>query len=95
MMLEKDVERWAVIKAKKAGYWTRKFAAPGNRSVPDRLFGRDGQVMFVEFKRPGGKPTELQLMEHAEMRSFGLEVHVIDSREAFAALLEAKGDWLG
>lgn len=76
--LEREVERPAVEYAKKRGWFACKFVSPGLNGVPDRLFIRGGRHVFVEFKRPGEKPTEQQLKRHREMREAGAEVYVVD-----------------
>lgn len=86
-MRERDIESWAGNQAKKAGWWHRKFKAPGRRSAPDRVFARTGRVFFVEFKATGEKPTELQEDEHKQMRAAGLTVYWTDSREGFKSIL--------
>lgn len=86
-MLECDIESWSGRKAKDAGWWHRKFASPGNRSVPDRVFAKNGRVFWVEFKATGKKPTELQEDEHRKMREAGLTVYWTDSRDGFAFIL--------
>ena len=91
-MLECDIESWSGRKAKDAGWWHRKFASPGNRSVPDRVFAKNGRVFWVEFKATGKKPTELQEDEHRKMREAGLTVYWTDSREGFAYILEMESD---
>ena len=61
-MLEKDLERKVVAYAKSKGVVCYKFASPGNRGVPDRiLISPKGNICFLELKRPGQKPTALQL----------------------------------
>ena len=92
-MLERDIESWSSRKARDAGWWNRKFTSPGNRSVPDRIFAKNGRVFWVEFKATGKVPTELQEEEHKNMRAAGLTVYWTDCREGFAAIieLEAKG----
>jgi hypothetical protein len=80
-VLERDVESWAKVQARKAGWWCRKFTSPAHRSSPDDIFAKRGRVFFVEFKRTGESPTELQLEEHAAMRAAGLTVYVCDSRK--------------
>lgn len=74
--------------AKSLGWWHRKFKSPGKRSAPDRIFAKNGRVFFVEFKAPGKEPTELQLLEHEDMRAAGLLVFVCDSVQAFKSVLE-------
>ena len=86
-LLEKDIEKPSVAKARKAGWWVRKFKAPGRTSVPDDIFGKYGYMFFVEFKRPGGEATEKQSDEHELMLGVGLTVYVCDTRELFAKIL--------
>lgn len=82
MTLEKDVETALVRRVKAMGGLCEKFTSPGRRSVPDRLVTMpDGQIIFVELKRPGGKPTEAQLKDHAKRRELGCDVRVIDNLE--------------
>ena len=82
MTLEKDVEAALVRRVKALGGLCEKFTSPGRRSVPDRLVTMpDGQIIFVELKRPGGKPTEAQLKDHAKRRELGCDVRVIDTLE--------------
>jgi len=82
LSLEKDVEAALVRRVKALGGLCEKFTSPGRRSVPDRLVTMpDGQIIFVELKRPGGKPTEAQLKDHAKRREFGCDVRVIDNLE--------------
>jgi len=90
-LLEKDIEGTCVRKAKSRGYWVRKFASPGKRSVPDRIFKRfGGDGFFVEFKAAGKKPTMNQHAEHQAMRDAGWEVHVCDSVDQFDTILDRK-----
>lgn len=61
MPLEKDIESWARKYAEKQGLLEFKFVSPNNVGVPDRLFmNNHGLVGFLEFKKPGNKPTKLQ-----------------------------------
>lgn len=54
----------------------------GFRGWPDRLiFGRRRFVQFIEFKRPGEKPTAHQGAIHRLLQRFGFVVLVIDSKE--------------
>ena len=60
MGLEKKLEKRCTDVAKANGWLSRKFSSPANRGVPDRIFIKDGDVVFIEFKAPGNEPTKLQ-----------------------------------
>ena len=86
MILEKDIEQALVRRVKALGGMCEKFTSPGRRSVPDRIVTLpNGRIIFVELKRPGGKPTDAQLRDHARRRKMGCDVRVIDSMEAVNA----------
>lgn len=55
-----------------------KIQGVGNKSMPDRLcLFPGGRVWFVETKKPGKKPDNLQLYTHAKLREMGFNVSVI------------------
>ena len=58
--LEKSIEGAAARYARSVGVLTYKFSSPAQRGVPDRIFIGPMGTIFMEFKRPGGKPTALQ-----------------------------------
>lgn len=86
-MRELKIEQAVCAAARKAGWLPFKFTSPSQRAVPDRLFIRDGRVIFIEFKAPGKKATKLQLHVHDKMRAHGAEVFVVDSLEAGLAAI--------
>ena len=88
-MLEKPIEAATRKYAIKNGWLTYKFKSPSQKGVPDRIFIKDGQNVYVEFKATGKKPTELQSRVHQQMREYGALVFVIDSIESGIALLES------
>lgn len=73
--VETDIEGKAVKYAEERGWWAAKFVSPGRRGVPDRIFIRDGRVLFIEFKKDGKEPTAQQLKKHRDMVAHGAEVH--------------------
>jgi hypothetical protein len=76
------VEAALVRRVKTIGGLCEKFTSPGRRSVPDRIITMpNGQIIFVEVKRPGEKPTAAQLKDHERRRALGCDVRVIDSME--------------
>lgn len=82
MIREKDIEKKVVDLAKKAGWLAFKWTSPSQRGVPDRIFIKDGSVVFIEFKAPGKKPTQLQAQTIRKLRDHFMVVHVCDSVES-------------
>ena len=79
-MTEKYIESRLVAAVKAAGGLTIKLTAGGGG--PDRLLlfpPPMGKAVFVEVKRPGGKPRLLQQLRHEELRRLGFDVYVVDS----------------
>ena len=73
------MEDWACERAEEAGWLVRKVQWVGRRNAPDRLFAKDGRVVFIEFKRPGGKLLRGQPREIEAFRAAGVEVFVADN----------------
>ena len=78
-MLEKEIEQAACKWAVNNGWMQLKFVSPAHRSVPDRMFIKEGRIVFIEFKKPGGKLTDGQTREIARLRAAGADVFVCDS----------------
>ena len=70
-MLESDVESAVTTYAKSQGCVTYKLNGAGERGKPDRLILRNGEVLFLELKRPGQKPTLLQWHHIRKLRAQG------------------------
>lgn len=92
-MLEADIERYLVRRAKAVGGEVRKVQWVGRRGAPDRLVMRphgaekyDGGAVWVELKKPGEKADPHQAREHERMRRCGQTVKVIDSIAGVDAL---------
>lgn len=87
-MLEKEVERKFVKRAKDAGGAAYKFVSPGRIGVPDRLVLApippehraivSMYVKFVELKKPGETPRPSQIREHNRLKRMGYSVYVVD-----------------
>jgi hypothetical protein len=80
--VEQDGNKWA----KAHGWWTRKFTSPAHRSVPDRIYGKNGKTVFIEWKRYGEVPTEKQWDELQELREQGFVAEYADESR-FAELI--------
>ena len=86
--LELKVESDTVKQAIKHGWKVRKLMFVGVRGAPDRLFGKEGESVLIEFKRDGEVPGLQQLRRHVELRDvFGFNVHWTDSYAEACAIL--------
>jgi phosphoketolase len=86
-MRESALEAYLANRARELGAICWKWQS-SRRGVPDRIFIFKGQVVFIELKAPGGKPTAQQLHVHGLMIGQGVRVEVVDSKEAVDALLQ-------
>lgn len=88
-MLEKVIEKKVCDFGKTIGYSNYKFTSPNRASVPDRIFiNKNGLVIFVEFKREGGRLTEGQVREIERLKSRNAYVFVVYNVEEGKTLLE-------
>lgn len=87
-VLESSIEKPTVKYAKKRyNVDGVKMNILGRRSMPDRMLLFPGTPRWIEFKRPGEKPTQLQAEKIKQLRELGYEVEVHDNKEkAFAAI---------
>ncbi|MEX3629650.1 MAG: VRR-NUC domain-containing protein [Burkholderia sp.] len=82
-MLERAVEDYFVAQVKAHGGEQRKMRWIGRRSAMDRFVKFLGvPVVLVELKQPGEKPRPDQEREIARLRAVGVDVRVIDTRQA-------------
>jgi hypothetical protein len=81
---EAKIEKKVVAFCRKAGLYCRKFASPSNAGVPDRVIVGARGTLFLELKRPGNKPTPLQMAEMQKIRESGGHAGWSDSVEVSA-----------
>ena len=77
--IERNCSKWAIDN----GWLSYKFSSPSQRGVPDRIYIKDGNTVFVEFKAFGKKPTQYQQHTIDKMSAHGATVFVIDDFEGF------------
>ena len=80
-MRETHIESKVCDYAKSKGWMVRKFGGPNAKGDPDRIFFKDGETRFIEFKAPGKKPTKLQAKRLAELQALGFVAVWVDSIE--------------
>jgi len=88
-MLESTIEKKVTKYAESLGWLAYKFSSPNNRGVPDRLYIRNGVVIFIEFKQLGKKPTKLQTHHINKIKAQSIAVYVVDSVDAGEAVFNA------
>ena len=77
--IEKDCVKWATLN----GWQSFKFVSPSNRGVPDRIFLKQGNTVFVEFKTATGKLSALQSRQIEKIRANDFKVFIIRNLEGF------------
>ena len=76
---EATIERAVNFVARRTGWTVRKLITEGNKGAPDRMYMREGRIVFIEFKAPGEAAEPKQKIEHRRYRKNGFEVYVVDS----------------
>ena len=79
--LEATIEKAVCDYAKSLGFMHRKMNGLGSRSWPDRMFLKNGRVLFIEFKRIGGRLSAGQDLMINELRRQKICVFVVDTIE--------------
>lgn len=80
IVLEKQVERTFCRKMARRGWMNLKIK--NSLGWPDRMFLKDGKVIFVEFKRPnGGKLSKRQTLGLVELQVAGFNAVATNSAE--------------
>lgn len=92
MGLESTIEDLCCDDAKAAGWMVKKISFPGSRGALDRMFIKNGRVVFIEFKRPGKlKNTSTgQNDTIKDLIAAGAECHVVDTPLAVYRILGIK-----
>ena len=86
-MLERDLEKQLIARAKLAGGVAIKWTAPSMAGVPDRIvILPGGKIVFVELKAPGKKPSLIQQRTIEMLKGLGACVLVLDSVEGLNEL---------
>ena len=88
-MRERDIEKKLTKAVKAQGGMCPKLISPGMDGMPDRLvLMPQARIGFVELKRPGARPRPLQERRHAQLRSLGFLVLVLDDPEKIPEIVK-------
>lgn len=84
---ESTIESAIVRYARRQGIRCVKLNGMHDRGKADQMMLYRGRVMFMEMKRPGGKPTALQLKWQRELTADGFTSLIIDNiKDGLAAV---------
>lgn len=89
---ESDVEDSVIAWAENNGWLHRFMSYRGRRGCPDSFFFGYGEIVMMEFKKPGGVLSANQVKEHERLREAGLHVYVVDDREHGIRILKSLMD---
>ena len=87
-VLENVIEKYLKDELQKAGGICWKWNSSSLIGVPDRICMLNSNVVFVELKRPGGKPRDSQIDVHKRMALRGIGTLVIDTKEGVDILVK-------
>ena len=86
---EKEIKRKCNPILKRYGKFISYNPYPyGEPGTPDKIGCINGEMILIEFKREGKKPTALQIQRHKEWRDVGAQVWVIHSVEELKEKIE-------
>lgn len=91
MPLESAIVSKSILEARRRGWFACKIHGNAYQlaGLPDILCIKGGRAAWMEAKRPGNKPTPVQVRRMQELRDAGCSVAVIHSAAEAAAFLEA------
>jgi len=84
---EAEIESRHRDRARQQGWVVEKIERTGRGGFPDRFYAKNGRVVLLEWKRPGGRIGKQQELRHQELRDAGVEVHVVYSITAAEVIL--------
>ncbi len=82
MNKESYIEKKTCDYAKEQGFLQYKFSSPNKKAVPDRIFMKDGNIFFIEFKSEKGKLTKLQEREIKKINEQKIKAYTCNSIES-------------
>ncbi len=81
-MLEKNLQTYFINSVKTAGGLAFKVNCDGRRGFPDLVVILDGMIRLVEMKQEKGRLSMHQKRLHKELAEQGVQVSVINSKQA-------------
>lgn len=76
-MTEQQIQAKIIKKLEAQGYYVIKLIQTNKPGIPDLIaIPRDSNVEFIEVKRPGNKPSPLQVYRMKELKEHGIKSSV-------------------
>jgi hypothetical protein len=76
-MTEQQIQAKIIKKLEAQGYYVIKLVQTNKPGIPDLIaIPRDSNVEFIEVKRPGNKPSPLQVYRMKELKEHGIKSSV-------------------
>ena len=79
MILESEIQRKIIKKLTDQGWYVVKIIQTNKNGFPDLMCLKSGRTIFIEVKRPEGKPRPLQVYRMKEIMGYGFECYVMSS----------------
>lgn len=89
-MKESKIEYEVCKYAESKGFLVFKFSSPSQRGVPDRIFLKNRNTFFIEFKSPGKKPTKLQMFIFKKLKQQDFKTYIVDNIDDGKKLIDYK-----
>ena len=91
-MSEAALQRRIVSVLREGGWYCWKQESSGLAGLPDLAAVKDGQVVFLEVKQPGGAISPSQKIAIDNLRSHGAVVGVVRSLDEAMSVIEGRHD---
>lgn len=78
-MLESQIKKKCKKKLEDWGWFVIHLIQTNKNGIPDTLILRNGEAIFIEFKRPGKLPGELQKYRMDKFSEYGFKSIIVQS----------------
>jgi Holliday junction resolvase len=85
-MTEQIIQMQIMAHLRREGWYVNKLISTSLKGVPDLICHRNGQTVYLEVKRPGGKVRAVQYYRMDELRKYRIKSFVVHSLDEVKAL---------
>jgi Holliday junction resolvase len=72
-MTEQQIQTKIILALRREGWYVNKLISTSQKGVPDLIAHKQGKTIYIEVKRPGYKPTNLQVYQMETLNKYGIE----------------------